>query len=98
MAHFYVARKNPGMLMLPGKRPVIIPGVTDKSEIRDLVQAILEKQGKDYHLTDKYLEQAELNREQRIHTNEAILELKRRQEGQLRRPVNKFIAPNVLEE
>lgn len=94
--NFYVARRNTRMMTLPMDRMVILPGVTDPSEIRDLAQAVLSKQGKDYHLADKYIEQSELDHEYRLKVEMCQHEIKRRLEGQLKRPVDKFIPPKVI--
>ena len=94
--NFYIARKPRGVVTLPLDRKVIIPGVTDSNELRDLAQAVVEKQGKPYQMADKYLEQMELNHEYEVHLAECWAEIRRRQAGGFRRPINKFIPPKVV--
>lgn len=93
----WIARKKPMHHLIPmGGRSLIIPGVNDPSELKDLVQAQLEKWGLTWTDWHKYLEQAEIDHEYRVKLEAVRLELRRRIEGQVKRPVDKFIPRRVI--
>ena len=95
--YLWIARKKPpGQLIPVTGKPLILPGVTDSLETRDLLQAVLEKRGIPWETWMKYVEQAEINREYRAKLEAARLELRRRIEGQVRKPVDKFIPRKVI--
>lgn len=96
--HIYVARRNPTGHLVPlsERGSLIIPGVTDPLELKDLVQAVLEKKGLKWTDWNKHLEQAEIDHEYRIKVALASRELRRRIEGQVPRKVDKFMPRRVI--
>lgn len=89
-------KKSPHHLIPMGGRSLIIPGVSDPSELKDLVQAQLEKAGLTWTDWHKYLEQEEIDHEYRVKLEAVRLELRRRIEGQVRHKVDKFIPRRVI--
>ena len=96
--HFYVARRNPkvGHLIPTEKGSLIIPGVHDRTELRDLAQAHLEKHGMDWKQWEKHLEQSDIDHEYRVKLALASQEIRRRIEGQVPHKVDKFIPRRVI--
>jgi hypothetical protein len=95
--HLWIARRNPqNHLIRMGQGNLIIPGVSDPSELKDLVQAQLERKGLTWTDWNKYLEQADIDREYRVKLEAARLELRRRIEGQVPHKVEKFIPKQVI--
>jgi len=94
--YLWLARKKPLHHLIPVKGGLVIPGVSDQLELKDLVQAQLEKRGLTWQDWNKYLEQAEENREYRVKLEAVRRELRRRIEGQVPHKVEKFIPRRVI--
>lgn len=93
----WVARRKPANhLIRMGQGSLIIPGVSDPLELKDLVQAQLERKGLKWTDWNKHLEQAEIDREYRVKRALASYELRRRLEGQIPHKVDKFIPRRVI--
>lgn len=96
-SYLWIAKRNPRKhTLITGAGNLVIPGVTDRNELRDLVQAHLTKHGLTWTDWDKYLEQAEIDHEYRVKLEAARRELRRRLEGQVRTKVDKFIPRRVI--
>lgn len=95
--YLWVAKRNPmHHLIQMGQGSLIIPGVNDPQELKDLVQAQLERKGLKWTDWNKHLEQAEIDREYRAKLGAARVELRRRIEGQVPHKVDKFIPRRVI--
>jgi len=94
----WVARKKPAghLISMTEKGSLIVPGVTDPLELRDLLQAALEKWGLTWQDWNKYLEQEAIDQEYREKRGLVSLEWRRRREGQVPRKVEKYIPRRVI--
>jgi len=94
----WVARKKTQGHLVPmtERGSLILPGVTDPLELKDLLQGSLEKWGLKWTDWNKHLEQAEIDREYRIKRDLVSLEWRRRLEGQVPHKVEKFIPKQVI--
>jgi len=94
----WVARKKPASHLIPmtEKGSLIIPGVTDPLELKDLLQAALEKWGLNWNDWNKHLEQEAIDHEYRVKRGIVSQEWRRRREGQVPHKVEKYIPRRVI--